>query len=720
MKNQPTLEGDDLLSSDDSPTEIPADGVLAEEIVVDEDGDWLQLTRSAYSDSTDYMSSNLRRQWERNIANFMSRHPNGSKYRTAQYLTRSRLFRPKTRSAVRQNEAAAVAAFFSTADVVSITPEQYNDPAGQISADLGYELMNYRLTKTLPWFKLLIGAFQDAQVYGSCPTCIEWSYREEETGEEEFKGYDPDTGEENWGPITEVVLDQPEIRNIPNENLRISPGSDYLDPINSSPYVQELVPMFIKDVKARTEDLDPKTGKPQWKPFTEAQLLSSVSENSNDSTRLQRENNRQDPKDQDSAITDFTIVWVYRNIMDINGVDMVWWTLGWHAMLTDPVPLDEVSLSGGVRPYVIGNCIIEAHRNYPSGLVELGQEMQSASNDNLNQRFDNVKLALNSRHYVRRTAQVDLRSLKRSAPGGVVLVSDIAKDVKPIETKDVTGNSYQEQERFNNDFDEIMGSFSQSSIQSNRKLGETVGGMSMIKDNANIMTEYLIRTFAETWVEPVLRMLLNLETEYETDQKILDLCADRARLPEGTKVTSELLRGDTELTVNVGFGATDPQMQILKFNMAIDSVAKFGPKVMEKIKLEEVVAEVFGKAGYKNGKRFFEGMEDGEDQKPEGPPPEVQIEMAKLEQTKQIETAKAMNEFNKLLIHREIEFAKIAADEDKTMQQLQKELGMEGNRLEFDYEKQQLNVLEAMSRREDQRLKEEELNFKKTTGKDGI
>jgi hypothetical protein len=644
----------------------------------------------------------------------MSAHPNGSKYRTPAYLSRSRLFRPKTRSAVRQNEAAAVAAFFSTQDVVSISPESYNNPDAQISADLMMELVNYRLTKTLPWFKLCIGAFQDTQVYGSVPTRVEWTYKEVPSGKDPvFGGYD-EMGEEIWDEDMIVVRDHPEIKLIPNENLRISPGSDWLDPINTSPYIQELTPMFVKDIKAMTTKIDPKTKAPAWKEFTEAQLLAAFSENSNDSTRLQRENNRQDPKDQDSSINDFTMVWVYRNIMDVDGVDMVWWTLGWHAMLTDPVPLSEVSLSGGVRPYVIGNCIIETNRNYPSALVELGQEMQAAANDTLNQRFDNVKLALNSRHYVRRAAQVDLQSLKRSVPGGLVMVGDLTKDVKPIDVKDVTGSAYKEQDLFNNDFDEIMGSFSSSSVQSNRKLGETVGGMSMIKDNSNIMTEYLIRTFSETWVEPVLRLIVNLEKQYETDQKILSLCADRAKLKEGTKITSDLLKGDIELSVNVGFGATDPQAQLSKFSLAMSTVAQTVPQAIGRLKEEEVVAEVFGKAGYKNGKRFFEEIDDDKEKEPPPPTPEEQNRAKELAIKEREVVGREQNDFNRLLIDRELAYAKLAADENKTLQKLQSELGVKQGALELDWEKHQLGIVSEMGRREDQRIHNDELQSKKS------
>ena len=78
------------------------------------------------------------------------------------------------------------------------------------------------------------------------------------------------------------------------------------------------------------------------------------------------------------------------------------------------------------------------------------------------------------------------------------------KDVRIVDTPDVTGLSYQEQDRINLAFDDIAGTFSGSSVQSNRKLNETVGGMNLITANSNQIAAYRLRTFVEMWATPVL------------------------------------------------------------------------------------------------------------------------------------------------------------------------------------------------------------------------
>jgi hypothetical protein len=78
---------------------------------------------------------------------FQSKHPRDSKYMSEAYKYRSRIFRPKSRSVVRKNEATAALAFFSNPDVVSIDPVDEENQAQAWSALVMKELMQYRLTK---------------------------------------------------------------------------------------------------------------------------------------------------------------------------------------------------------------------------------------------------------------------------------------------------------------------------------------------------------------------------------------------------------------------------------------------------------------------------------------------------------------------------------------------------------------------------------------------
>lgn len=542
----------------------------------------LQLARDAFNGSTRYFDANIRPQLERDLRQFQSRHASDSKYLSDAYKSRSRFFRPKTRAMVRGNEATGAEALFSTADVVAIAPQRETDEAQQVSAEVMQELLQYRLTKTIPWFQICIGAYQDAQVQGTVISHQEWV----------------------WDPVRKI--DEPRITLIPIENFRFDPAADWTDPINTSPYLIWLIPMYVKDVKAKMT-----AGK--WKTLSDAQLKSSAQQY--DSTRMLREDNRSSSTDNITAINDFTIVWVHMNIMadDDLGSDVLYFTLGEQFMLSEPVPLTQqyAHCANGKRPFVAGKCIIETHKNYSSGKVRLARETQGEINEIANNRIDNVKFAMNKRYFVARNRQVDLRSLTRNVPSSVTLMNDIEKDVRVVDTPDVTSSSYQEQDRLNMDFDEITGNMSQSSVMANRKLNETVGGMELLAGDSNKVQTYDLKTFIETWVEPALNQMVQLEQHYETDETILAIAAEKSPLFQKfgyEQVTDELLMAQLTLTVSVGMNATSPTQKINNLMTGINGVKEaLADQVLEQYGVDpvEIIKEVFGALGHKNGGRFF-------------------------------------------------------------------------------------------------------------------
>lgn len=566
------------------------------------DNIWLSKAKMAFDQSTTFVDNNYRKQWENNIRHFHSKHHTGSKYFKPSYKYRSKMFRPKTRAAIRSNEAAASIAFFSNQDVVSVEPQNPNDDFQQASADLLKELINYRLDKTIPWFLTCLGGFQDAEVMGVVASYQAWEYEETTDGR--------------------ILKDAPTIEIIPVENIRIAPGAKWTDPINTSPYLIRMIPMYIIDIKRKMEQEDPKTGKPKWKKIDDAELKSANPVRF-DSTQMAREGNRGDKYDNDSVeeLSDYDIVWIHQNFMQIDGnQDIVFYTVGTKHLLTDPAPIEELYFTGE-RPIVMGCAVIETHKIYSSGVGQLGENIQDETNDIANQRSDNIKLVLNKRYFAKRGSQVDLKSLVRNVAGSVTLVSDVNTDVKTIDFNDVTSSSFQEQDRLNVDYDDVVGTFSSSTVQSNRKLNETVGGMSMLQGASNNLVEYIIRTFSETWLEPVMRQLMKLEQKYETDMVVLSFAAEKAQLLQKygiDEVTDALLNQELTTTVKVGMGATDSMAKVTNFMLGVRTISEVIQSTPEGLfDIREIAKEVFGQIGYKDGDRFFIEQLDKQEEDPE-------------------------------------------------------------------------------------------------------
>lgn len=554
---------------------------------------WVDLASEAFEQSTTYIDTNYRRQWDDGIRYFNSEHEAGSKYHSGAFKYRSKIFRPKTRSTIRNNEPAAAAAFFNNQDLVSIEPNDINNPMQIASAEVNKSILNYRLEKTIPWFQICMGAFQDAMTTGVCCSYQYWDYQEKDG---------------------KVLVDKPCIELIPVENLRIHPASDWVDPIKTSPYLIHMIPMMAFEVKKRMNIIDPKTNAPKWRQLSDGQIRSGVTD-MYDITRAKRNMDREDAYDIHGGgkLKSYDIVWVHRNFFKIDGKDYVFYTLSTHHLLTTPKPIEEMYFHGE-RPYVLGNCIIESHKLYPSGIPQLGQNVQREINEIANQRLDNVKLALNKRYLVKRGSGVDLNSLLRNVAGGVTLVNDTS-DVSPVDFNDVTGSSYNEQDRLNIDFDELTGNFSPSSIQTNRQMNETVGGMAMLRGASNVLTEYLVRTFAETFVQPVMRQLVQLEQAYETDLVVLSIAQEKAqqfmRYGMNPQI-DEILNQKLSLNVNVGLGSTDPQFKVQSFMFAISTIQNILAFQVPGLNKQNIIQEIFSRLGYKNGERFIDTQADPE------------------------------------------------------------------------------------------------------------
>lgn len=602
----------------------------------DDDSSWLQVCRDAYRSSTDYLEASLKKQWERNMSHFRSRHAPGSKYYTDNYKYRSKIFRPKTRSAVRKHEAAAAAAYFATEDAVHIKPEDDANPEQLISAEINTSLLNYRLEHSIPWFQTLIGAYQETMVIGAVVSYQHWLYKEKTVKASMGMSVVNEAGDQEE---TVVLEDRPVCDLRPIENIRLDPASDWADPINTSPYLIDMIPMYVIDVRARMEVGENKTGEPEWTKLTDDQII-SASKYSYDSLRQEREGtDRRDSKENYESITDYKIVWVHRNFIKKDDEHVVFYTMGTEFMLSEPKPIEEV-YRRKTRPYVMGVCQIETHRNYPSAMVELGEQIQNEANEIANVRLDNVKLAVNQRHYIRRGADIDYTALMRSAPGSGILMEDINQDIKPEEIGDVTSSSYEEQDRLNGDFDDIIGGFSGGSVASNRKLGETLGGLEMLSGDANKIEEYQLRVFNETFTEPVLNQILDMEKEYESDETIIAIAGKNSKTAKENGIQDfnwRMLQAPMTLRVAVGFGATNPQKRIEKLSIATRTVGEFMPDMIQSLDKEEFVKEIFGAVGMDGG-RFFTGLNDEDQEDPQIAQLKQQMqEMQQIIEQKQVE-----------------------------------------------------------------------------------
>ena len=697
-----------------------------------DDSFWTELAQSNFNTARTYQDASLTVQWERNADHFNNRHFRRSAYNSRLFKGRSRLFRPLTRASERASSAQAAAALFSNIEIVDIQPEDQNNPEQVLSARVIKAALTYRLKKSIQWYLTCMGAWQDTRVYGPCYTHTDWLYEEKEVEVKQpiknIVGGDDTKGRTEKVTKTIVVNDKPVIDMIPVENLLLDAACDWRDPIGTSPYIVRLVPMYVTDIESRMEAEDPKTGKPQWKKLNRGQIMSSQRDAYNTVRQAREGDNRPDKTDSQEQ-AEFKVFWAHENYVRIGGEEYVYWTLGTSHMLTDVIPLREAYIVDQ-RPFTYGFSVIEAHRFSPSSPTDLISNIQIGINDTANLRLDNVRLALNKRYILRRGATVDLEALMRSVPGGGIMTDDPERDIKVVETRDVTGSSYKEQERLESESGDITGSLLGQQVQNNRQITDSVGGMEMLAEGANSISEFDIRTFAETWVKPQLELLIRYIQAYESDEVILNTAFEDAvkqgGLPQKMdtvdkqSIMNRVLNDKMTVSVNVGLGATSPQRKVQTLRTTIEAVASL-PGMGENLDEDEIAKEMFSAAGFQDGSRFLKKKEDGEEEEITQEDLEAAMQQGVEQGTDQAKMAdvemRREVEYAKLELQREMGYATIASKEGITMAQLQNKLDID---LAKDKSRRDVAAAQEATKREVLINQREELKFKKDTGKPGI
>lgn len=601
--------------------------------------DFRQLTNNAVIACDQYRNTELFPRWRRSIRSFNNRHQSGSKYESVDYRHRSKLFVPKTRAMVRSNEAAFAEAFFATTDVVAVRAEDEADPEQLFAASLTHELLNYHLQNTIPWFLILQGAAQTGEVMGNIVSKQYWSFKEKRRKigqqpaidpETRMPIFDPVTGQPLYDDMFEVTVteDKPVIQLIPADKLLVHPGADWLDPVQSSPYVVENIDMFVGDVETRMEQQDSKTGQRPWKKLDRGQILAARIRSGaiDEDMARERENNRsRNPAGREGSQGDTSLdmvrikecVWRHR------GEDLHYFMLGQNEMLTEPTPIEEIYPGyEAERPWAMGYAAVEAFRAYPTSKVELVHPLQQATNDSRNLRMDSLALSVSPERLVRANGSVDVESLRRTVPGKVNLLADL-NDVKWDRPPPVPPEAYKEQTVLDQEFDAIGGTFGPASVVANRASNDTATGMSLVSNVANQITRLDIRTTSESWAERALRQVMRLICRFESNPNRFRIAGRKAAIEQFTQTPPndpvafaeaavKLIESQAMvLRLNVGVGATDPGVRMKNLREAFGAAAEMvGPEALQpRLNVDEVLTEIFGAAGYKDGKRFLNQQE---------------------------------------------------------------------------------------------------------------
>lgn len=595
----------------------------------------LSLTRVCLDVSRSHMDAGIRRRHIDAYRAFQNQHMTGSKYDSANWRGRTRHFRPKTRSVVRGSMAAAASALFSSLDAVQITATNEADELSRARAAIRHELVNYRLDRSsgkagMPWFLEAMGALQDARITSICVSKQFWQYEATPTDEEIMEPLLDEAGNKLLDDMGQPIMrgtgeyrqrvrkNRPMIRTYPVDQVHRDPTAHWTEQAQEGGFVILENPMSVGDVVSMMKQ-DDRPGV-KWRDVPRSQIVSAAQKRSSTeeraATRRAREGNTGRDRYEEaaeSANSEFANVWVHENFLRYDGQEWHYWSLGSQTLLSDPVPLEEAYPEQfGARPIVIGYGSLESHKIDPLSMVDQLQPLQREENDVVNLTLDATKQSVAPMTLVKRHKNINVRAVQNRSSDSVVFVHD-KDDVTELGRPGPGQAAFHMLDRLSVDMDELSGSFSSGSVMSNRTMNETVGGMQMLRSGAELVADLDMKVWIETWLEPVLRQTCNLEGFYEADETVIAICGEKAKLREKfgiTVIDGELLGGEVTCRVDVSAGA-DPMQKLQRLGMGIDLIGKaLGERAQMRIKDDEFISEVLALAGYRDGDRFFEAMDE--------------------------------------------------------------------------------------------------------------
>jgi hypothetical protein len=610
------------------------------------DGEFLKMVTESEAQAALYQSQVNRKSWAKVYRAFHQEHNVGSKYGSNDFKNRSKLFIPKTRSAIRKDLAAVASSMFGSVDAISTAPGDEGDAGQRASADLINELVNYRTSRSsgkaaLPWFHVAMGARQTSMLTGICLSKQYWKLEVKKHGKEKFT--DDADGLEKERDVFKPITDRPDVMLFPPENFTIDPAADWTNPAQDAAYLHLKFPMRIDEIRRKQND--PRN---PWKKLSVTDLRSCAASSRADMEAIRRAREQGlDRYDESQTGRTFDVVWVYESFIRTAGEDWTFLSVGGKYLLTDPRPTEEVYPEQfGERPVALGYGSFEAFRIFPMSAAESWQMLQQQGNDLQNLTLDAVKQSVMPVAKVVRGRQVDLEALKRRGQGTAIMVNspdDVTWDRPP----DIGAAIENLKKEIDLDFDDIAGQQNFGNVEQSNSLGKTLGGLKLAAGAANAVQEFDIRVWIETWAEKALAQLVRLEQFYESDKIILGICGNRAKLLQKhgvSEITDELLENEVTISCNVGLGSADPQQRLAKLSDAVGVITPILQQSKEfqsgkrEINAEAFITEVFGAVGYKDGgARFFQ---DGQ---PQGPNPMLPLEQEALAAKASADRARGKN-----------------------------------------------------------------------------
>jgi hypothetical protein len=336
-------------------------------------------------------------------------------------------------------------------------------------------------------------------------------------------------------------------------------------------------------------------------------------------------------------------------------------------------------------PFACITPMIMPHRHIGRSYADLTMDIQLIKSTLIRGQLDNMYLANNGRYAI--SDRVNLDDMLTSRPGGIVRVEgDPMSGIMPLSHPPLPASSFGMVEYMDSMKEKRTGITAYNQGLDANSLNKTATGVAQIMNASQQRIELVARTFAETGVKELFKLVHHLVRTTLTKPDIIRL------RNKWVEVDPREWKARKDLSISVGLGAGNKDQQLAHL-MSIINMQKeaIGAGLTSPEKIYNALAKLTQNAGFKNPEEFWVNPanmpeQQGQQEKPteaeimvQG---QLQIEQQKADAQMMQEQERSKNDIiierEKIIAQAELERfkAQLKAETDLAIAQIKAQSGM--------------------------------------------
>ena len=309
-----------------------------------------------------------------------------------------------------------------------------------------------------------------------------------------------------------------------------------------------------------------------------------------------------------------------------------------------------------IIPFACITPMIMPHRHIGRSYSDLTMDIQLIKSTLLRGQLDNMYLANNGRYAI--SSRVNLDDMLTSRPGGIVRVEgEPGTAIMPLSHPPLPASTFSMVEYMDSMKEKRTGVTAYNQGLDSNSLNKTATGIAQVMNASQQRLELVARTFAETGVKDLFKLVHRLVRTQYTKPDIVRL------RNKWVDVDPREWKNRKDLTISVGLGAGNKDQQLVHLNTIVQMQKEALPAgLTSPDKIYNALAKMTQNAGFKNPEEFWTNPQENPQAQQADQPSEAEvmiqgqlaIEQQKAQAQLQQEQVRSQND---ILIERE----KIAA-----------------------------------------------------------